>query len=303
MTRNWWFALLILLLAGLVVVWWALRIDTNPLDDAARTQAYGSFVALSEGRTHFEDFGNGQPVVLVHGFSAPAFIWDPTFAALTAADFRVLRYDLYGRGYSDRPDATYDLSLFIRQLDELLLAAGIPEPVHLVGLSMGGLVVSAFTAEYPERVGRVVLINPFNRRISIGVMRVPGLGEFLADVYAMRRLPGEFAHEVPWPDQRQEWLDAYREQMTYRGFRHALLSTAREIIDHDPLPIYEDFAQTGPEVLVIAGTHDTLTPYSASERLAGMLGARLVTLPGVEHLAHEEKPLHVHNTIVDFLRP
>ena len=47
--------------------------------------------------------GRPASVVLIHGFSVPYFIWDPTFEALHAAGMNPLRYDLYGRGYSDRP--------------------------------------------------------------------------------------------------------------------------------------------------------------------------------------------------------
>ncbi|MGB7874199.1 MAG: hypothetical protein WBL25_07430, partial [Anaerolineales bacterium] len=78
---------------------------TEELNEAARAGAPGSFVQLSDGCSHYELGGppDGQPVVLVHGFSVPYFIWDPTFSFLTECGFRALRYDLFGRGYSDRP--------------------------------------------------------------------------------------------------------------------------------------------------------------------------------------------------------
>ena len=61
---------------------------------------------LSDGFTHYELGGppTGHLVVLAAGFSVPYYIWDPTFSALTEAGVRVLRYDYYGRGFSDRPD-------------------------------------------------------------------------------------------------------------------------------------------------------------------------------------------------------
>ncbi len=82
----------------------------------------GSFVALSDGCTHYELGGpqDGRPVALVHGFSVPYFIWDPTFRFLADSGFRVLRYDLFGRGFSDRPHLRYDIDLFCKQLRELL---------------------------------------------------------------------------------------------------------------------------------------------------------------------------------------
>ena len=110
------------------------------LDETARTALPGRFVKLSDGITHYEwkDRDNGLVVVLVHGFSAPHFVWDHTWPALVDAGFRVLKYDLYGRGYSDRRRADYNENLFDRQLLELLSALDVDPPIDLVGLSMGG---------------------------------------------------------------------------------------------------------------------------------------------------------------------
>ena len=92
------------------------------LDDAARKTATGSFVKLSEGYTHYELSGpdTGKVVVLVHGFSVPYYIWDSTTAYLANAGFRVLRYDEFGRGFSDRPDKKYEAAFLRKQLTELL---------------------------------------------------------------------------------------------------------------------------------------------------------------------------------------
>src|SRR5438067_7104597 len=81
--------------------------ETSALDDQTRRQASGSFVNLSAGVTHYELGGpaGGTPILLVPGFSTPYNVWDPTYEGLTKAGFRVLRYELFGRGFSDRPNA------------------------------------------------------------------------------------------------------------------------------------------------------------------------------------------------------
>ena len=58
-----------------------------------------------------------RTVVLVHGFSVPYYIWDSTTTALAAAGYRVVRYDEYGRGLSDRPNVDYTADLYDRQLE------------------------------------------------------------------------------------------------------------------------------------------------------------------------------------------
>ena len=114
------------------------RGENKEIDDEVRASTSGSYIRLSNGFIHYELSGpdSGQPIVLVHGFSVPYFIFDPTFNFLTKAGWRVLRYDLFGRGFSDRPHVRYNIDLFVRQLKELLDALNIKR-VNLIGLSMG----------------------------------------------------------------------------------------------------------------------------------------------------------------------
>jgi pimeloyl-ACP methyl ester carboxylesterase len=139
-----------------------MRDETKELNAETRKSVNGAFIQLPNGITHYELGGNesGEVVVLVHGFSVPYFIYDPTFEFLTQSGFRVLRYDLFGRGFSDRPHADYKLDLFVNQLADLLDALRFTQPVNLIGLSMGGLIASAFTVRHPERVNKLVLIDP-----------------------------------------------------------------------------------------------------------------------------------------------
>lgn len=80
------------------------------------------FVELSDGMTYYRIEGpnTGRIVVLIHGIAVPCGVWDTTTNDLVSSGFRVLRYDLYGRGRSDCPKTRYDHLLFDRQLSELL---------------------------------------------------------------------------------------------------------------------------------------------------------------------------------------
>src|SRR5574341_1760866 len=134
---------LVLIAAGVYVV---RDMEKQTLDAKARAHAPGKFVALSQGVTHYDLTGpdSGRAVVLLNGFSVPFYIWDSTQVALAANGFRVLRYDYYGRGYSDRPQLRYDIAAHDQQLVELLDTLGIRAPVDVAGLSMGGGVAVNF---------------------------------------------------------------------------------------------------------------------------------------------------------------
>jgi hypothetical protein len=77
------------------------------LSPEVRSRLPGSFIRLEEGFVHYELVGprDGQVVVLVSGFPSTYMLWDQSLAGLTAAGFRVLRFDLFGAGSSDRPRA------------------------------------------------------------------------------------------------------------------------------------------------------------------------------------------------------
>ena len=64
-------------------------------------------------------------VVLIHGGTIPSFVWDKQVKPLTQAGFQVLRYDQFGRGYSDRPSVDYDRAFYQKQLGDLLAALDI----------------------------------------------------------------------------------------------------------------------------------------------------------------------------------
>ncbi|MCF8469920.1 MAG: alpha/beta fold hydrolase, partial [Parvibaculum sp.] len=127
----------------MLMSYWAAGRARLPLDAEARTALLSeglahNFIDLADGTVHYRLEGpDAAPtIVLIHGFSVPSFVWNDHIAPLTQAGYRVLAYDTYGRGYSDRPNTTYDAELMDRQLAELLAALKIDRRIDLVGYSM-----------------------------------------------------------------------------------------------------------------------------------------------------------------------
>ena len=300
------FDLIILILLG---SYWYLNLEKFTLDDAVRNQAGGEFVGLSDGYTHYELSGpsGGDLVVLVHGFSVPYYIWDPTVEGLTDAGYRVLRYDLYGRGYSDRPEVEYDLDIFVKQLDELTRQVVPDQKFNLVGLSMGGPVVASYVNKHPEMIESVTFIDPEIEKVSeadIFPMNVPLLGEWFTGVYLVPyRLPQTQADDFYHPENYPEWEQKYTDQLQYKGFKRAILSTIRNLTSYDPYQIYEEYAENGFPTFLIWGTEDrTISRQSINLFMQAVPGVEYMFVEDAGHLPHYEKADLVNTALIDFFQ-
>ncbi|MGH1504741.1 MAG: alpha/beta fold hydrolase [Acidimicrobiales bacterium] len=92
--------------------------------------------------------GDGPPVVLVHGITESARTWEPLVAPIAARGHRVLTLDLRGHGESGDAES-YDLQSMAFDVATVVEAAGLDAAPHLVGHSLGGVVVSALGAVAP----------------------------------------------------------------------------------------------------------------------------------------------------------
>jgi pimeloyl-ACP methyl ester carboxylesterase len=298
-------AVLVALLAAAYLLLDREKLTLNP---ANRAGLGGQFISLPAGVTHYQLSGpaDGPLVVLVHGFSVASYTWDHTVPALAEAGFRVLTYDLYGRGYSDRLPGPYDLSLFTTQLDDLLTALQVDQPVDVVGLSMGGYIAADFAARHPERVRRVALLAPQSTSMGsdprTGLVTFPWVGEYLFTVYLgpfyMSDSSGEF---VVSPDSAS-WRDRYLEMMNYAGFRNALLSTLRTMTG-DPYETYRALGQLDRPVLLLWGEEDdTSLVENAPRVMEAIPQTEFHLIPGARHAFAYEFPEKVNPLLTAFLK-
>ncbi|HEY5269919.1 MAG TPA: alpha/beta fold hydrolase [Anaerolineales bacterium] len=278
------------------------------LSDTVRLALPGQFVKLPLGVVHYELAGpdDAPTVVLVHGFSVPYYIWDPTFEALTQAGFRVLRYDLYGRGFSDRPEKNYDLDLFVTQLEELLPALNIQGPVDLVGLSMGGPIVASFANHHPDQVRSLILIDPEVAPVStqrIFPLNIPLVGEYLMTIYvAPVELPKTQSDDFYRPDRFPDWEAMYRVQLQYKGFRRAILSTIRLQPGMDSLAEFGAVGGQNLPALLIWGREDKTVSSADMQQLVKLIpGIEYHIIEEAGHIPQYERPEVVNPLLVEFL--
>jgi len=282
--------------------------ETQTLTDEMRSELPGDFIRLSDGVTHYELSGpaDAPPVVLVHGFSVPYYVWDPTFAALAEAGFRVLRYDLFGRGFSDRPRVIYDINLFDRQLGELLTALGIISPVNLIGLSMGGPITLTYTDRRPELVESLTLIDPAGFTLSqpwyFWLITLPILGELFFGLFVGENLFTKLVEDFFDPKNIAEFLDRYRVQMSFQGFRRALLSTMRSGMLGDFSETYRRVGEQNTPVMLLWGREDKTVPFAYSQYVMDAIPhAEFHTIEDAGHIPHYEQPGVVNRLLLNFM--
>lgn len=290
--------------------------ETKELNEKTRRVAGGSFIQLPDGITHYEmsfplsmeEGPEGSEIILIHGFSVPYFIYDPTFEFLTQSGFRVLRYDLFGRGFSDRPNTNYNLDLFVQQLADLMDALHIAGPVSLIGLSMGGPVAAAFTTRYPLRVHKLILIDPIGAKpITLSPIlkaaKLPMIGELGFSLVGGESLAKSVASDFFDPALVATLQSKYMIQMQYKGFKRAILSTIRNDMLGSFMNVYERLGKMDKEILLLWGRNDATVPFEHSKILCAALPiARFHVIDDCGHIPHYEKPDEVNPFLLEFLR-
>lgn len=298
-------AVLVLILALPVGYYVYVNPENTALDDLGRAEVAGQYIALSGGTTRYEVSGpdTGRVAVLVHGFSVPSYIWDSTYHALARAGHRVIRYDLFGRGWSDRPDGAYDGAFFDAQLGELLDSLRVEGPVDLFGLSFGGFVVAHFASTHPQRVRTLVLVDPVTASEQTPtIMAKPVIGPLLWQVNVVPTMADGQASDFLHPENFPGWADRYRPQMRFRGFGRALLRSRLELGKADFPAIYAKLAQWGTPVLLVWGKQDQTLPIAEAENLTRAIPtAEFFPVDSSGHLPHLEQTAAFNARMFAFL--
>jgi len=283
--------------------------EREELTDVVRKSVKrGSFIKLQDGFVHYDIAGpvDGPVVVLVHGFSTWSFTWDATFQVLVDAGFRVLRYDLYGRGYSDRPAVVYDKDLFDRQLFGLLAVLDTHDRVDLVGNSMGGLITTTFAARHPDKVRTLTLIDPaffFLERVPFP-LEIPLIGDCAGRVLAVPFVAKAQTKDFKHPERFSKYDRTYRLQMRYKGFSRAILSTIRSFPSWNAVEDLKRVSRTNTTpVLLVWGREDRTVPLAVSEKVRVIAPrAEFHVIDDAAHMPHYERPEIVNPVIIRFLR-
>jgi len=298
-------ALLVGVILWVLTLHWSSFEEKVSLTEEVQALAPGKFVLLEEGLTHYQSFGpaEGPVVVLVHGFSIPMAVWGKTAEYLAADGFHVIQYDLFGRGYSARPNIPYVGALFESQLIGLLDALHIEQPVAVVGLSMGGAIAARTVAHHPERFNSLSLIAPLHQPLP--AMGIPdSLGYYMLSAFYVPSIIKSLAMGDFAKDTKQALQESYQQQKKIRGFTLALTSSLYNFSPDNHPRFYRKVAEYGIPVMLAWGTADLTVPFSQNEAVrsdANVTDAHFVVFEGAGHTPHLEYPEAYYLSLRDFL--
>ena len=277
----------------------------------------GSWVNLSRGNIYFQWHTPevSEPlkgtIVLVHGFSTPSFVWGGLLDNFLNNGYKVLVYDHYGRGYSERPNIQYDKELYLETLRELIVSQDIQESVHLVGYSMGGPIVGLYADQYPESTKSTTLIAPAGFSTSIPNMKswttMPIIGDwfwrvFSDRLYGIGNMSETQSSSDPLSINENQFLPLFQKQLQFRGFNESLLSTIRHFNLFDVREMYLSLSNKKIPMLALWGKKDGVVPYTGSKEYKSIFPeGNFISLEEGTHDITYRQPTIVGQEIIKFI--
>ena len=260
-------------------------------------------------KLHYEDYGAGEPIVLIHGYPLNGRAWDKQVPVLLDAGHRVITYDRRGFGDSSRPSTGYDYDTFASDLKSLLDELDLHD-VTLVGHSMGTGEVTRYIGKYgSDRIARGVLVSPippFLLQTDDNPEGLPGslfegfvqtakadtpawMKGFLDNFYNM----DQYAGKLVSPEAFASSLDA------------ALAASAIAAVACIPTwetDFRDDLAKIDVPLLVIQGDADRILPFpNTGKRLPDLVDCELVVIEGGPHAIAWTHADQVNDPLLQFI--
>lgn len=252
--------------------------------------------------------GDGKPVILIHGLPSSLDEWNDFFDDLSGAGFKPMAMDLLGHGRSHRPESAqcYTVEHFFAFFCQWMDSQKLAGPVTLVGHSFGGHLALRYAAEYPERVERLVLINPFlsfdqMTLVNRLVFRFPS---FAAALYS--RVPAFLIRCFVWLGSLENGRFLHS-SLTKADFESMLLDYHRcsPRVVHIPLSVWDEaipYPQIHMPVLLLWGVKDMTLKVSWFERVSRKIPNCQTARVAGGHYPHRSNYGEVKPVILDFLR-
>ncbi|PMS24875.1 alpha/beta hydrolase [Trinickia soli] len=243
-----------------------------PLHSRGRTMTVAQ---LGELEMFYESQGEGQPLVLIQGYTCSHRFWDQMAPDL-AKRFRVIRFDNRGIGFTRDDGRSFSLDTMAADTAALIEHLRLVEPI-LVGHSMGGMIVQTLLEQRPHVCGKCVILNStrsFSRQATMLLESLLALRQadvdfdFLVDA-TLRLLSGLSWLTVP------SNIDSFKTALKCDPAAQSLADQARQLQALKTFDATSYDTQPRHPVLVVSSTEDLLTPVADGRQLAQALNAHL----------------------------
>lgn len=247
----------------------------------------------------YHDEGQGEPLLLVHGFPLSSDLYQPQRAALSHR-FRVITPDLRGMGRSDPLPGAYSMESYADDLSALLDHLGIGQAI-VGGMSMGGYVVFALVRRHPDRVKGLILLDTKaaadteegrQGRFKMAEQARSEGASAIAEVMLPKMLTEQTLSQQP---ELAEFVRGMMAATPVEGITGALEAMAARS-DSTPL-----LASIQVPTLIIVGNEDQITPTAVAQEMHKAIpNAELVIIDGAAHAATLERPAAVNQAIEEW---
>jgi non-heme chloroperoxidase len=259
---------------------------------------------------YYEDHGNGQPVVLIHGFPLNGASWEKQEMALLKDGYRVITYDRRGFGKSSKPSVDYNYDTFTDDLNVLMTKLDLRDAV-LVGFSMGSGEVVRYLSTYgSERVSKAVLMSPIPPFLLKTSDNVTGIEMGVFEGFKKQILQDRPAFFKSFFENfyNSDLLSGKRigPEAMEASFIVAVGSSAKATYDCVSSWLTDfraDVPRVKVPVLIVQGDKDRILPLdNTGRRLSKMItGSKLVVIKDGPHAIGWTHAEEVNNALIDFL--
>ena len=302
-----WKIAVFVIVAGVLFTWYDYASEDFTRLESDRREQADPTVTTSTGTMRYRVYGAGNKpaIVLIHSFNGFIESWEKNANVLADAGFRVIVYDLWGRGFSDRPRIKLSLSVFRQQLTDLMNHVGA-QRAHLVGASFGAVIAADFAIHYPERGNKVAMVGPAGwpeegTDVSV-VGTAPIIGDVLFHYFGTSFLRSTVDAYLVRPADNRWVTEHWSRFADYPGFTRSALSTLRESPVRDYLDGWKDYGAMTIPTLILWGTRDVSFPYDNAEKIPQLMPhANVVAVEDGAHWVNVENSDQVNHELVRFL--
>lgn len=248
--------------------------------------------------------GRGKALIFLHGGGGSLSAWEIILPLFKDTDSTLITVDLRGHGLSDRPKGVDDYLLEKHAEDiSKILAQEKLDKIVLVGHCLGSMVAATFAAQYPQRVGKLVLINT-GSGLPWNIGRTPFRPIFYRALNILKHL---FPYKSA-PRQRVDYFEfTGSSDIDWRRFKAdmnvmGLYSAIRQTLAMFYWGGEEYLGKVTVPALVIAGTKDLLYPKNTSEKAAGLIKNSRLEYIDSNHISVINSPKDIYGKIMEFLR-